>query len=1579
VADKTVTVKLNADTHGFTAAMARAATASKQLGSQVKAHGADFDRMASASTKAGLAVTAGVGGAVKAAVDWESAWTGVQKTVDATPAQYARLEGQLRSLTSVLPVSHQEIAGVAEAAGQLGVKQQDVAKFTSTMVKLGTATNMTSEEAATSLRQFMNVMGTAPKDVDRLAATVVDLGNNSATTERDIVEMGQRLSGTGKQMRMSEPQVMAFGAAMASVGINAEAGGTAMSRNWVTIDKAVRQGGSSLQTMARVSGMSAAQFKKAWQTDAAGATNSLIEGLGRAGKAGKDVSGLLGKMGIKSQYQTDAMKRLAGASAGAGNAQDQLADSLKTAGQGWSQNTALEAEFGRRQATTASQMQIAVNRIKNAAIGVGQAALPVLGRAAQKVAEYADKFAQLSPHTQEMILKIGALGGASLIAAGQVGKVARAVKDVGLAVKAIRGVAGIAGAFTGIGGAATKAAGATTGAGKAMSMMGGSTAGLPVKLLGVASAIGAVSAVALKLAHDHDADWAANIDRQLGSTTDWAEQAKLGVVDLDNKMKQVNDGGFGPLRENLTGLGDAMNRAAGVNRNFWQRQSDHLAHFMHAHADLTEQSKAQMAKYDAAISQFASSHSWNDLQRNWQQIADMARNNGISDDKLMSLFPKVQAGLANTAKQLGVTGLSAKEYAAWLRGEVPSSVNRAAVANEKLAKSLGIVPDRKRVQLETVIKDGKKGEVEALNKEILKLPKDKRTQVLATAKTKGFKEAMSQAKDLEKQAKGLQETTRHGVKLEAKGSITSAQVHAMRQQLDGLSKAAAKEVALKFNTGDLDGAKRKLQEFQNTVRTTTTTAGVKLEIKGATTGDLEHLRAEMDRLPQEKQVQIATTAKTEGFNAALGQADEFLATVSGIRQQTAEGITVHAKGVVDAKEINALRVDMEQLSKEDQQKVSITAETKGLEPARRQIDELRTAHQRMDSRNSKPIVMKATVDGGAKRDLTILDQQVTNMHGKKVLIPASAPGAAGTLVDIDGIQYKVEQLDGKNALVQLGLKNTDGTYGGLKEVDAKRQELDGKSATVKLNLPNTGDTAGKLNKVGKAADRLNGKKATVHTSAPSAGRTTSLLGRIMSAAGRVSAKRAMVRTSAPGAAQAHGLLNRVRSMASQVAGKHPRVRTSAPGAVQATGLVRAVGRMADWVNGKHARVTASANTGNARSALNALTRPLRTTVTAVVKTVGKAADAVKHILPHANGGLHERHDPQIAKAGTYRVWAEPETGGEAYIPLARSKRGRSRLIAAQAVQRLGGAVQWFANGGISGSQARMILNIEARPTGELADYVKAVRAAANATRARERASRAWWNARRRHSKNEKRLADSLAKAKEKEKEAADKARQAQDALARAAQQAGDTMAKDYRAGGSWQDWAASMRDGVKELGLFRWRLAKLRGMGLSQDNIDTIAAMGPGGLQLAGDVLAGGKTAVNSLNKASNQLKRVSDQLGLVTMARYADGGFSSGRGVRVWSEPETGGEAYIPLASSKRSRSVQLWWETGRRLGALPAQGSSRPVTPPPGTRGGYTPGPLDLSGLHITLSVPGLANAVDAKIVAANRATARNLVRSR
>src|SRR5690606_21053977 len=70
---------------------------------------------------------------------------------------------------------------------------------------------------------------------------------------------------------------------------------------------------------------------------------------------------------------------------------------------------------------------------------------------------------------------------------------------------------------------------------------------------------------------------------------------------------------------------------------------------------------------------------------------------------------------------------------------------------------------------------------------------------------------------------------------------------------------------------------------------------------------------------------------------------------------------------------------------------------------------------------------------------------------------------------------------------------------------------------------------------------------------------------------------------------------------------------------------------------------------------------------------------------YANGGIRrENHVAQIAPAGAWRVWAEPETGGEAYIPLAPSKRQRSRVVAEETVGRLGGRVEWLADGGLRG-------------------------------------------------------------------------------------------------------------------------------------------------------------------------------------------------------------------------------------------------------------------------------------------------------
>lgn len=89
---------------------------------------------------------------------------------------------------------------------------------------------------------------------------------------------------------------------------------------------------------------------------------------------------------------------------------------------------------------------------------------------------------------------------------------------------------------------------------------------------------------------------------------------------------------------------------------------------------------------------------------------------------------------------------------------------------------------------------------------------------------------------------------------------------------------------------------------------------------------------------------------------------------------------------------------------------------------------------------------------------------------------------------------------------------------------------------------------------------------------------------------------------------------------------------------------------------------------------------------------GPSAQADGSVLSfYAGGGFHrERHVAQIAPAGAWRVWAEPETGGEGYIPLAKSKRKRSEAILGEIADIFGGTyipghATPYATGGVGGN------------------------------------------------------------------------------------------------------------------------------------------------------------------------------------------------------------------------------------------------------------------------------------------------------
>lgn len=372
------------------------------LGTKMSTFGQKMTSMGRSATMAFSLPVALLGGkAVRSAMEFESAMTGVAKTTDLNKSEFKNLERGILDMTSIMPKTAVEIANIAENAGQLGIKKQSILDFSKAMTQLSDSTNLSSEEAAMNLAKFANITKMSQGDFDRLGSTIVNLGNNMATTERDIVAMSMRLAGAGTQIGMSEAQIMSFSAALSSVGIEAEMGGSAFSKVMINMQSAVETGGKKLSQFAKVSGMSAKEFQKAFKEDAAGAIVKFIEGLGNAEEKGKSAIGILNDMGMTEVRLRDTLLRAAGAS-------DLFSESLELGESAWKENIALTKEAEMRYKDTREQIKIAMNDVKKSFIEIGRTIMPTVLTASRSLAKLTQAFTSLPSPVQKAT--VGFLG-----------------------------------------------------------------------------------------------------------------------------------------------------------------------------------------------------------------------------------------------------------------------------------------------------------------------------------------------------------------------------------------------------------------------------------------------------------------------------------------------------------------------------------------------------------------------------------------------------------------------------------------------------------------------------------------------------------------------------------------------------------------------------------------------------------------------------------------------------------------------------------------------------------------------------------------------------------------------------------------------------------------------------------------------------------------------------------------------------------------------------------------------------------------------------------------------------------------
>lgn len=387
----------------------------QDLGKMAKAVDGQAQFMHKSMTAAAAAGAVMFAASIKAASDFESSFAGVTKTIDGISDDFGNLntEGKalaqkFRDLSLEIPISVNELNKIAEMGGALGVPKDDIEGFTKAIANLGTTTDLTTEAGAEAIAKFINVTTqVAPagmsmaEQTERIGSTLVDLGNKTAATESAIASMATRVAGAGAQIGMSQADILSFSAALSSVGIEAEMGGSAISKLMIEISTQVETGGSKLDDFASVANLSVEQFSRLFRDDAASAMNAFFAGLNNIKASGESVFPTLKELGIEEVRLRDTILRASGAS-------DLFAKSLEDGRKAFESNTAMAIEAQKRYETFAAQVQLAKNGLNDVFITIGQQLLPAMKLLVGGITEHKNVTAALATGLGVATLAIGA-------------------------------------------------------------------------------------------------------------------------------------------------------------------------------------------------------------------------------------------------------------------------------------------------------------------------------------------------------------------------------------------------------------------------------------------------------------------------------------------------------------------------------------------------------------------------------------------------------------------------------------------------------------------------------------------------------------------------------------------------------------------------------------------------------------------------------------------------------------------------------------------------------------------------------------------------------------------------------------------------------------------------------------------------------------------------------------------------------------------------------------------------------------------------------------------------------------------
>ena len=357
-----------------------------------------------------VALAAGVmlgafGMAASKAMAFESAMADVAKVVNfETQSEFQAMNKTVMDMAGRIPMAADGIAAIIAAAGQSGVAKQDLAEFAEQAAKMGVAFDLTGDQAGKMMSDWRAGMNLTLPQVYSLADAVNHLSNNMNATAPALGEVIQRVGAVAMVCGLSETKVAALGAAFLSAGASPEVAATALKSFTTTLVKGTAMSKDQAAAFASI-GLSATQLAKDMQTDAQGTIFKVLEAI--AAKPKELQMSLLTTM-----FGQEALGSIAPLLQNMGN----LSQAFELVGDKANYAGSMQAEFDTRSKTVANTLQLLSNKLTNLAISVGNAFLPSIGWAAEKLGVFVDMLrAAAETRAGQWLLQLAGAMGTALV------------------------------------------------------------------------------------------------------------------------------------------------------------------------------------------------------------------------------------------------------------------------------------------------------------------------------------------------------------------------------------------------------------------------------------------------------------------------------------------------------------------------------------------------------------------------------------------------------------------------------------------------------------------------------------------------------------------------------------------------------------------------------------------------------------------------------------------------------------------------------------------------------------------------------------------------------------------------------------------------------------------------------------------------------------------------------------------------------------------------------------------------------------------------------------------------------------